>query len=120
MLNLILIAVAMAESSGGVNIEGAADELGPLHIRCIYVDDVNRIIGCDTFTYDDRLDLGKSRQMFTVYVTYYATEKRLGRKPTWEDYCRIHAGGPNGWKKKCTEQYWRDVLAAMASEKHKV
>ena len=40
------------------------------------------------------------------YMARYATEKRLGRPVTVEDICRIHNGGPNGYKKSSTDAYW--------------
>jgi hypothetical protein len=39
----------------------------------------------------------------------YATQKRLGRSPTYEDIARIHNGGPSGHKKSATDGYWLKV-----------
>ena len=44
----------------------------------------------------------------------YATERRLGRTPTYEDVARIHNGGPNGYKKTATYKYWQKVKKKLA------
>ena len=50
-----------------------------------------------------------SEQVMQSYMNRYATEARLGRKPTNEDIARIHNGGPNGYKKESTLKYWKKV-----------
>ena len=42
----------------------------------------------------------------------YATRKRLKRNPTCEDYARIHNGGPNGYTRKATLDYWEKIQNA--------
>jgi hypothetical protein len=49
---------------------------------------------------------------------YYCTEKRLGRKPTWEDIARMHNGGPRavwatGKKKENLDRYVAKVKAQL-------
>ena len=72
------------------------------------VDDVNKYSKVK-YTYADRYDKVKSYEMFKLYIGHYATEKRLGRKPTNEDMARIWNGGPNGYKKTSTIKYWNKV-----------
>ena len=45
----------------------------------------------------------------------YATEARLGHKPTVQDIARIHNGGPNGHTLAATVEYWNLVKAQLAS-----
>lgn len=96
------------------NKTGADGEVGDYQIKKIYVDDVNRILGRPEFTYEDRLDLIASRQMVTIYVGYYATEKRLGRTPTFLDRARIHKGGPDGCWEESTIEDSRRVVNLMS------
>jgi hypothetical protein len=44
--------------------------------------------------------------MLFYYMRKYATEKRLGHKPTAEDIARIHNGGPKGFERNGTKGYW--------------
>jgi len=50
------------------------------------------------------------------YFNRYATEARLGHKPTYEDLARIHNGGPNGYKKSATIGYWNKVKEIMDND----
>jgi len=82
---------------------------GRLQIRQICVDDVNRRYGTK---YQAKDCLGNPKLSYwicRVYIDMWATEKRLGRKSTNKDMARIWNGGPQGWKKKATEQYWLNV-----------
>lgn len=83
---------------------------GAYQIHKIYVDDVNRIAGTH-YTYKDRTDKQKSREMVRLYLAYYGnlyvkdTKKRI----TDEVLARIHNGGPYGWRKKATDHYWAKI-----------
>jgi len=81
---------------------GAA--LGPLQIHRGCWQDAN--IGG---SYSQCADLEYSKRVFHAYMKRYATEKRLGRIPTFEDMARIWNGGPNGYKKQATIKYWKKV-----------
>ena len=63
--------------------------------------------------YEDVDDLQYSLQVFRRYIARYATERRLGRKPTLEDEARIWNGGPNGYKRAATKPYWNKTLEAL-------
>ena len=65
-------------------------------------------------TYKDCYNKEYSEKIVKAYFARYATEKRLGRKVTDEDRARIHNGGPNGYKKKATEKYWKKIRKALA------
>lgn len=101
----VIQAIEQVESGGDCNAVGDSGRaVGCLQIWKIYVDDVNRISG-KHFTYADRYSREKSYEMTEIYLLHYAAEKRLNRKPTIEDYARIHNAGPNGYKKPCSVQY---------------
>ena len=58
-----------------------------------------------------------SREVIQSYMDRYATENRLGHTPTDEDIARIHNGGPNGFRRESTEQYWNRVDSNLGQNK---
>ena len=78
--------------------------------KCV-VDDANRIMGERKFRYCDRKSVNKSREIFAVYVEYYGNryQRKTGRQPTAEIWSRIWNGGPEGWQKAGTKDYWLRV-----------
>tara|TARA_Y100001937_G_scaffold117139_1_gene170038 strand:- start:10549 stop:10947 length:399 start_codon:yes stop_codon:yes gene_type:complete len=78
--------------------------LGPLQIHRACWKDAN--VDGD---YSQCANLEYSKRVFYAYMKRYATEKRLGRKPTNEDMARIWNGGPMGYKKSSTVKYWAKV-----------
>ena len=113
MVMEMLMAAIMAVETGGerdpitsVGTDGRS--YGILQITDICRKDINRFSG-EGFTRDDCFMVEKSKDMFRLYVTHYATERRLGRPPTYEDMSRIWNSGPNGWRKDCTLAYWFKV-----------
>lgn len=88
---------------------------GPYQIHTEYRADVNRIYGRN-FTEADCYDPKKAREMVTLYLWHYATEKRLKREPTVADLVRIHNGGPNGWKNEKTLPYYAKCANAWGSK----
>jgi hypothetical protein len=83
-------------------------ELGPAQMLRIRVDDVNRILGYKAYTYEDRLDGVKCREMFDVSVGHYWPH---GGPEQW---ARHWNGSPTcGPKSRATLGYWSRVQAAM-------
>lgn len=114
----------LVESSGQDNAIGdkklVHKAYGPLQIRQQCVDDVNKRYRTNYRSEDCLGNRKLSVEIFRRYVTMYATEKRLGRAPTDEDYARIWNGGPNGWKSSATIAYAAKVRKAevfLASKK---
>lgn len=106
---ILLLALITVESHGNDRaINGSS--VGPLQITPILVRDVNRIAGTK-FTLEDRFDRQKSMEMAEIYLKYYGEvyTKKTHKAPDNEVYARIWNGGPNGWQKDSTEQYWRNV-----------
>ena len=111
----LLDAIAIVESNNNPDAEGdfrrdVPMAIGAYQLWKIYVDDVNRIYGSE-FSYDDRWDAAKSREMVRLYLIHYGKRySRLTGKPcTLEVLARIHNGGPNGFKKEATKKYWSKV-----------
>lgn len=114
LINIIAI-IESNNNSQAIGDSGKA--VGTYQLHKIFVDDVNRIIGSKKYSYADRLNPTKSREMVKIYLQHYATQKRLCHKPTCEDMARIINGGPNGYKKKSTVKYWSKVKKILENKK---
>ena len=113
MTNIITLSLlmAMANVESGGNSQAIGDHgkaRGHLQIHRCVIKDVNRIHST-AFTHKDAYNPAKARQIAFLYISHYATEKRLGRKPTQEDCARVWAGGPDGWREGATINYWNKV-----------
>lgn len=105
-----IAALILQESSNGKMLVGdQGNALGPLQIWNIYVQDVNVRFGTNLTNADCKQDREISILVMLAYMNRYATPKVLGRAATFEDYARIHNGGPSGYKSSSTLKYWRDV-----------
>jgi uncharacterized protein (DUF2267 family) len=51
------------------------DSAGPMGIKKIFVDDVNRIIGYKRYTYTDRYNRDKAFAMTRTYLRYYMKDE---------------------------------------------
>lgn len=86
---------------------------GCLQIRQPAVDDYNRRHGTSFKAEDCLGNRALSVAICRWYIGNYATERRLGRKPTDEDVARIWNGGPHGWKKVSTIEYWEKKVKPL-------
>jgi hypothetical protein len=117
-----LVLIFLVESNRGANMkEGDHDSVGPFQERKIFVDDVNRILALQKnpkrYTYNDRMDFEKARQMAEIYLTHWGAkaERRLHRKLTWQDYAGLFNAGYEGYFKgyhlaylaKIVEKYYK-------------
>jgi hypothetical protein len=105
----LIAAIEQIESTGNPNAvgdNGAA--YGILQIHRGVVEDVNRVYHLK-WEHRDMFKPVYARMVFHRYMEIYCTEKRLGRPVTDEDRARIWNGGPNGWEKKRTVNYWLRV-----------
>ena len=112
LLAILLPALAIVESSGNPKAVNAKENAcGLYQIRPIYLADVNRILGKEAYTLDDRFDPQKSAEIVKIYLTHYGKvyQKQTGKTPTLEVLARIHNGGPSGWKKESTKDYWKKL-----------
>ena len=92
--------------------EGA---VGVLQIRQCCLDDINRIYAEDHLTLADCQSEVVSRWVAVQYLTYWGKhyQKATGKEPTAEVLARCWNGGPNGWQKQATVDYWHKVEKAM-------
>jgi len=105
MLESVLDAIAVVESGGDPNAIGDAGKaLGMYQIHEAYWMDGARLLGVN-WPYEDASDPQKSRAVVRAYLMHY----QQGYPATPETYARIHNGGPNGMKKRCTKPYYERV-----------
>lgn len=112
----LLHALKMAESgckSDAIGDNGKA--VGILQLHKVYVDDVNRIVGYNKYSYNDRYDVRKSEEMTRIVLTHYGKhyERKTGKRCTDEVLARIHNRGYSQWDDKLGERYWNKVKQFM-------
>lgn len=114
-----LIAAIMEVESGNNDSPEPGDKdkkdwaYGCMQVRQDCVTDVNRRFGTNYTSKDCHGNRELSVWIFRKYMEIYATEARLGRKPTDQDRARIWNGGPNGYKRPDTKSYWAKVQKAL-------
>jgi len=113
----LIEAIIWVESKGDDFSIGDKDKkhwaYGPMQVTEPCVIDFNKRRGT---AYQSKDMLGNrelSIQCFHVYMERYAIQRRLGHEPTLEDMARIWNGGPNGYKKASTDEYWQKVQEAL-------
>lgn len=104
----LLEAIIYVESRGNDSIMGDQGKaVGCLQIWEIMVRQVNqdlKLLGSDKhFTYNDRWNCEKSKEMFNIWRDYHHS------KSSYEKIARNWNGGPNGHKKLTTIKYWNRV-----------
>lgn len=113
-LIVLILAIILVESSGNDSAFNADENAaGCLQIRPVCVNDVNRILGEKKYCLKDRFNRAKSIEIFKIYTNHYYNHYRKeidkANISEFEAKARIWNGGPMGWKKKCTEKYWKLV-----------
>jgi len=108
----LLDAIKKVESGGDSEAVGdGGASIGILQIQRCCWDDVKNTKALKGYVYKDCFKPHVAEIVFREYIKRYATKKRLGHEPTFEDKARIWNGGPNGYKKKATLKYWEKVKA---------
>jgi len=102
--NTLLSAIIQVESGGDPNAIGDGGRaVGILQIHPIMVKDVNRILGHERYTLEDRYSPEKSIEMFWIYTNHYSPHE------SDEVVARRWNGGPKGDTKPSTVRYWERV-----------
>ena len=68
-------ALVWVESKGNPNAVGRDNDVGVLQITPILVEDCNRIVKCEKYSLEDRLDSLKSVEMFNIIQQHYNPQK---------------------------------------------
>ena len=107
----LINALVKVESEGRATVVGDSGKaVGVLQIHKCVVDDVNRIYKTK-YTYEDRNNPVKSKEICKKYLMHYA-----GKNATDEKYARVWNGGPKGHTKKSTEKYWSKVKKVLGGK----
>ena len=107
-LNSLVASMIQVESMGNdCAYNGREDAVGCLQIRPIMVREVNRLLGSEVYTMNDRWDCDKSVDMLMVIVDKH--HKDLD----YESIARCWNGGPRGMSKESTESYWMKVKSHL-------
>lgn len=109
----LIAAIIHVESTGNSDAVGDTHldvpSIGCMQIRPIMVREVNRILkksGSEKrFKLKDRKDRDKSIEMFNIWADAYHGDS------SFEKMARNWNGGPKGYKKPRTEEYWAKVNA---------
>ena len=73
-------AICMVESGCDDNAKNkTSSACGRFQMLRVYVDEVNRIKGKRTYSYNDRFDPLKAREMFEIYQQHYNPNKNIDR-----------------------------------------
>jgi hypothetical protein len=111
-----LIKVESGGNDWAVGDKHLADKAyGCLQIRKPCVDDVNRVYKTKYAAPGMLGNRKDSVDVFNRYMSIYATEKMIGRPVTDEDRARIWNGGPTGWKRNSTKEYWLKVKSKLTA-----
>ena len=126
MLNLsaLICALMIVESGGESHPDSAIGDngasVGILQIQKPVVDDLNRILKRNVYSYSDRTNAVLSVAMCEAYISYWADryQKRTGKTPTLEVCAKIWNGGPyadrkTGKAKEKLDYYWMKVQREM-------
>jgi hypothetical protein len=100
-LAIALMLIPLTENYHGIDEPGSH---GKYQIRQVYLDDVNKFSGCN-YTIADCYNDKFAKRIVTIYLQHYGS--KIGHQPSARDLCRIHNGGPDGWKEHCTLAYWQ-------------
>jgi len=107
-LNTLIAGMIQVESRGNeCAYNRREDAVGCLQIRPIMVREVNRLLGSEVYTMNDRWDCDKSVDMLMVIV------EKHHKDLDYESIARCWNGGPNGMSKASTESYWMKVKSHL-------
>lgn len=102
-IDTLVQAIMFIESSNNDSAYNKSeDAVGCLQIRKTMVNDVNRILKHNVYTYNDRWSRIKSIEMLRIYCKHY-------KLTTPEQIARCWNGGPRGIDKPQTATYWSKV-----------
>lgn len=108
--NEIIVIIARIESNFNHTAFNALEEAaGMFQIRPVMVREVNRLVGYEKYSIDDRYSISSSIDMFVDYNNIV--------NPEWdyERAARLWNGGITGMKKRSTDVYWSNFLSYLSA-----
>jgi soluble lytic murein transglycosylase-like protein len=107
----LIQAMIQVESEGnGLAIGDKGKAYGCLQLWNSYIQDVNRIYKT-SYRHKDAFNRCTAIEITKKYLTFYGKiyMQETGKQPTDEVFARMHNGGPTGYKKSATIEYWQKV-----------
>ena len=101
----VMKAIIQVESGGNPSVKSGC-YVGILQLSPIAVRECNKILGKRKYTYNDRYNPEKSKEMWWIIQEYHNPEGNI------EKAIRLWNGGPRYSKRK-TERYYRKVLKTL-------
>lgn len=111
----LINALIQVESSGKADAIGdGGNAVGILQIWPAVIEDVNRVYKVK-YTLSERKNPVLSKQICRLYLKHYGKyyTKKTGKTPTNQVLARIWNGGPAGYKKEATVEYWNKVKRVL-------
>lgn len=107
----IIAAIILTESGGNPAAVGDSGRaIGPAQMWTVQVDEVNRIMKKPVYTYADRKDTEKSKEMMGIFLTYWAPRRKATTPATIANLWRNPSGKQVGWyQKRFTKHYTRII-----------
>lgn len=117
----LIFAIAMTESSNCDHPNGSNDygrAKGRYQIKKIYWTDGCKFLKVN-WSWNDAYDQIRARKIVISYLEHYGRnyKKITGEDPSYEVFAKIHNGGPYGWRKSSTEEYWTKVKGHLPNGK---
>ena len=109
----LYLAIAQVESQCGKTSDNI------YQIRDIYIRDVNRIVAgrgaTGHFSTGAKFMRDASENLMRIYWEHWGRhyQEKTGMPVSYEVLARIHNGGPLGWQKPETLDYWKKVRDAI-------
>lgn len=100
-------ALIQTESGGNPNAIGKTNDVGILQLTPIYVRDANRIAHSQ-YTLDDRYDVEKSLEMFTIINDHYNPDHDIDKA------IQLHNPTAGDWYMKRVKKYMAEQLSEYA------
>lgn len=120
ILSLLPVLAQVESNHNRLAVGDNGKAIGLYQIHADYWQDGCKFLGVE-WPYHRAFRTTCSDEIVTAYLTHYgkAYEKKTGSTATLEVLCRIHNGGPDGWKKKSTVKYWNKCKKVMEKRNSK-
>lgn len=105
--DILVRALIQVESGGDSLAVGKTNDLGALQITPIYVTDVNRILGEERYTLEDRKSLVKSLEMFEIIQGHYNPSRDIDKA------IRLHNPGAGEWYRERVYRHMEEIKLRM-------
>ena len=120
LIRAMFLILKLVENSTIDNVSENA--IGVYQIRPIFVEDVNRILGFESYTHEEARNERLAQQMIFVYLNHYGRmyTDLTGKQPDARVLARIFNGGPKGYLKRATINYGNRAMNIWEDQNEKI